>query len=68
MPIGFGVVWFETMRGDWLETMLMAARKRGIDTTALLHATKTQGEAGWRIDQIALEDLLHRELGLGDGS
>lgn len=56
------------MRSDWLKTMLKAAEKRGIDTSALLHAARAQGDTGWWIDQAALEDALRRELGWGDGS
>jgi hypothetical protein len=68
VPYGFGVVCFDTLRGDWLETMLKAAEKRGIDTTALLDVTKTEDAEGWRIDGNQLDELLRREVGWSGGS
>lgn len=66
MPYGFGVVCFPSMTGetgDWLETMLKAAEKRGIDTTALLRATTTRDPGGWSIDCDQFGQLLRHELG-----
>jgi hypothetical protein len=51
------------MRGEWLETMLRAAEKRGVDTAALLRVTTTQDATGWWIDTERFGQLLRHELG-----